>query len=396
MLLNRIIYGVFVAACFGFSMAYTGGITAVLLAIAVAYPFAAAGITAVQLAFLKADFPVRHATFSKNTPFDFSINVTNGSIFPCVPLELTCTLPDAESGRFIRKRVYVSLSPFASAKLVIEGRHQYRGCYKATAERIAAVDPLRIIRISRRMNDEMTMVFLPRKLELEDVLSSCEGEQSFSKPNSVASEKEDFSHVRDYRPGDNIQFIHWKLTAKQDDFMIKQFDSVSDRRAYVICDWSVGSGGDSYLRADTIIETALSFVKAALDLDVHSTVQIGQAPDFEKVSVTSTSEYDMFYEMMSVLPVPTDGRKEDFLALIDNEDMGQAAALILITANLTEEVLFRAREYAKSTEVYLAYVNLGGAPVDGGLYEQPFLFFNIRGSGEDALKLAEAMSKAAD
>ncbi len=396
MLLNRIIYAVFFAACIGFSMAYTSSISAVLLMIAAAYPFIAAGLTAVQLAFLKADFPVRRATFSKNTPFDFCINVKNGSFLPCVPVELTCTLPDADSGRFIRKRVYVSLSPLASAKLIIEGRHLYRGCYTAKAEKIAAVDPLRIIRISRKINEEMTMVFLPRKLGLEDVLSSCEGEQTFSKLNSVSSEKEDFSHVRDYRPGDNIQFIHWKLTAKQDDFMIKQFDSVSDRRAYVICDWSAGSGGDSYLRADTIIETALSFVNAALDLDVHSTVQIGQSPDFETVSVTNISEYDLFYEMMSVLPVPANGRTEDFIALIDGEDMSQAAALVLITANLTDEVLFRAREYARSTEVYLAYVNLGNAPVDGGLYEQPFLFFNIRGSGEDALKLAEAMSKAAD
>lgn len=396
MLLNRIIYGVFLVACVGFSMAYTSSISAILLIIAAAYPVIAAGLTAVQAAFLKADFAENHGTFPKNTPFDFCINVENKSLLPCVPVEITCFLPDAESGRFVRKRVYVSLLPLASAKLVIEGRHLYRGCYAARAEKIAAVDPLRIIRISRKISEEMTMVFLPRKLELEDVLSSCEGEQSFSKPNALSAENEDFSHVRDYRPGDNIQFIHWKLTAKQDDFMIKQFDSASDRRMYVICDWSVGGGGDSYLRADTIIETALSFVKAALDLDVHSTVQIGQAPDFETVSVTNTSEYDLFYEMVSVLPVPADGRAEDFLALIDGEDMGQAAALVLITANLTEEIIFRAREYAKSTEVYLAYVNLGNAPVDGELYEEPFLFFNIRGSGEDALKLAEAMSKAAE
>ncbi len=396
MLLNRIIYAVFLAACLGFSMAYTSSITAVLLVVAVSYPIAAAGFTAVQLAFLNADFTDRRITVPKNTPFEFCVSVKNASIFPCVPLELACSLPDPDSGRFIKKRIYVSLSPLSSANLIVAGRHLYRGCYTATAERISAIDPLRIIRLSKKLNKQMTMVFLPRKLPLEDALSSSMGEQNYSRPNAIIAEKEDFSHVRVYRPGDNIQLMHWKLTAKQDDFMIKQYDSVNDRRVFVLCDWSGGmgsAGGDSFLRADTIIETALAFVQAALDCGIHSTVQLGQPPDFETISVTSASEYDGLYDVMSILPVTADSSHDDFLALADDTDMNRAAAVVLITANLSEEIIFRARRFAKSGETYLVFVNPGSVPVDKTLYEEPFLFFNIRGSGEEALRLAAAMAK---
>ncbi|MGN0678891.1 MAG: DUF58 domain-containing protein [Oscillospiraceae bacterium] len=418
MLKNRIFYAVFLAAALAFSMVYTSRMTAVILVTAIAYPFIAAGIAALQLIFLKADFAETRLTLSKNKSFEFCINVRNSSILPCTPLELVCFIPDAESGRFIRKRIYVSLSPLASAKLIVEGRHLYRGCYTAELETLSIVDPLRIVRLTKKRESKMTFVFLPRKLPLDDVMSSAVGEQNYSRPNSITAEKEDFSHVRDYHIGDNIQLVHWKLTAKQDELMIKQYDAVNDKRVLVICDWSdipaappvpqkdkrgktvtniaTGGNGDSLLRADTIIETALAFVKAALDNGVHSTVQMCQPPDFRAISVTNNSEYDRFFDMMSVLPAVANGRHEDFLALLDSSDANLAAAVVLITSTLTQEIVSRAEEYAQTSEVYLVFINLGNQPVDNSLYDKPFLFLNIRGSGEDALKLAIAMAKAAE
>ncbi len=416
MLKNRIFYGVFLAAALAFSMVYTSGISAIILVIVLAYPLVAAGFTALQLIFLSAEFTQTRLTLPKNKSFDFCINVRNASILPCAPLELMCTLPDSESGRFIRKRVYVSLSPLASAKLVVEGRHLYRGCYAAEISSISAIDPLRIIRLTKKQDSRLTLVFLPRKLPLDDLMSSAVGEQNFSNPNMITAEKEEFSHIRDYRPGDNIRLIHWKLTAKQDELMIKQYDSVNDRRILVVCDWSdiivppaspalpkkrreitvIGGNGDSLLRIDTIIETALAFVKAALDCGVHSTVQMVQGSDFQEFSITNNPEYDRFYDMMTVLPVTANGRHEDFLELLDSSNTRQAAAVVLITSTLSQEIVSRAEEYAKTGEVYLAFVNLGNSPVEDTLYEQQFLFLNIRASGEEALKLAVAMARAAE
>lgn len=395
MLLNRIIYAVFLAACLGFSMAYTANITALLLAVAVLYPAAAAAFTAVQLLFLNADFTERRVTFLKNTNFDICVEVKNRSLFPCVPLELVCSLPDPDSGRFVKKKIYVSLSPFGSARLAVSGRHLYRGCYTAAVERVSAVDPLRIIRITKKLDKQMTMVFLPRRLELEDVLSSSEGEQNYTRPNAVVAEKEDFSHVRLYDPGNDIRLIHWKLTAKQDDLMVKQYDSVNDRRVFVLCDFSrsaVTPDEEQLLIADTVIETALAFVKAALDCGIHSTVQLGQPPEFETTSVTSISEFDGLYDVMSVLPETSDVSHEDFLTLADGTDMSRAAAVVLISPHLSDEMIARARELAVSGETYLAYINTGSAPVDKSLYDEQFLFFNIRGTGEEALRLAAAMA----
>lgn len=389
MVRNRILYALLVVVCIAFSMIYRASITAVLLAVVVVYPLIAAALAAIELIFVKAEFPERRIVCDKNTPFEYYITVKNNSIFPCAPMEVICLLPDPDTAVFSERRIYISFSPFGTARLAIEGRHQYRGCYSARIQRVSVVDPLRIIRVSKKNTCEMVMVFLPRKISLEDLVSTSIGEDNFSRPNPIINDKEDFSHVRDYREGDIIQMVHWKLTAKLDELMIKQYDSINDRRAMIICDWNSGDG-DMFLRMDTVIETAIAFVRDALDSGIHSSVDIGRASERELVQISNEGEFESFYDLMSVFPVS--GEKYDYVSVVDDIDTSSAALVVMITPNLSEEVLERARTIAGNCTVYLAYINLAQRQVDQALFEEEFLFLNVRGSGSDALRLAAAMA----
>lgn len=392
MIKGRVFYAVFAAACISFSMIYTSKVTAVILLTVLFYPIAAAVLTALQAVFIKASFSEERISCDKNSTFEYYIDVCNKSVFPCAPLELICNVPDVDTGRIMSKRFYISLSPFASAKLSVEGKHIYRGYYTAEVVRISAVDPLRIIRISKKGKSRMTMVFSPRKFGIDDVGFSTSGDQDFSSPNISTANRDEFSHVREYELGENIQLVHWKLSAKQDELMIKQFDSVSDKRAFILCDWS-GDDGDAYLRADTVIETTIAFANASLESGINLTALLGRAAENHSFSISNSAEFNRFFDTLAVLPVMLDASHEEFTELIDKTELGMAAAVILVTAQLSEEVLSRASELAQTGIVYLAYINLTSKPVDKQLYEEQFLFMNIRGSGEEALKLALAMAQ---
>lgn len=389
MIRNRIVYIVLAMVCIAFSMVYSSKISAILMIIVLLYPAIAAILTSIQLIFVKAGFEGTRVVFEKNVPFEYYLNVSNDIFLPCSPMEMICHMPDLDSGSFCEKRVYVSLPPLGKARLAIEGKHRYRGCYTCAIEKISVVDPLRIIKITKKSDKKLTMVFVPRRLLLEDVVSNSVGEQNFTRPNPITFEKEDFSHVRSYRDGDILQMVHWKLTAKLDELMIKHYDSINDRRMLILCDWS-GMEADVLLKTDTVIETTLAFVKAALDVGIYAAVDLGRSADEDLLRISNDGEFENFFELMSVLPAPTE--KADFLAVIDRSDKSAAAAIVLITANLTDEVIHRARVMAEQCAVYLAYINLAQRPVDGDLYEEEFLFLNIRGSGEEALKLAAAMA----
>lgn len=233
----------------------------------------------------------------------------------------------------------------------------------------------------------MSMVFLPRKLKLADILSTSAGEQSFSPKKPITSEREDFSHVRGYREGDIMQLVHWKLTAKQDELMIKQFDSVNDVHAAVLCDFNVYPGEcNIMLRSDTVIETALAFVREAVNKGIYCSVETGELSLHDSVSVYDDPTFNRFFELMSVIPAKID--VADFIYTIDNVDLESTSAVIMITTELSEELLARAKAAAQHTAVFYAYINLSLRELPRDFSEDQLVFLNIRRAGERGLHAA--------
>lgn len=377
---NRIIYTTVVIIAVLFSMAYKSRLTAVILMIFLAYPVAAAVFTAVQLFLVKADFADKRVVAEKNTSFELLIDIRNRSVLPCVPAELVCLTPNG--GTFSEKRIYAVIPPGGRARLAIKCRHNFRGCYSCVIKKMAVVDPLRIVRLSRRIDSETVAVILPRKIELDDLIKISSTEHSYAKKNPISSDKEDFSHVREYRSGDIIQMVHWKLTAKQDELMIKQFDSVNDRRALILCGF--GGAGDVLARTDGVIETAIAFVSKALKMGINSSVECGSSV---RAVITNMQEFDSFYEMMAVLP-PT-SEPFDVSYIFGKANLDGLSVLVLITAELTGEIIAAARSAARVCAVFLAFVNVDAAPIDTALYEsREFWFLNICGTAADAFSAA--------
>lgn len=384
---NRAIYILALIGAVIFSMLYTSKLSEVLLAILLLYPLTALIFTAVQLFSIKASFPNRRVVADKFSEFELFIDVKNISFLPCIPVELVCLTPDGNMGVFSEKQVFVSLPPFGKARLSLRCRHNFRGCYSCRIKKISAADPLRIIRLSRKLGAESIMIVLPRKLALDDIIKISGTEHSYAKKNPISSDKEDFSHVREYREGDIIQMVHWKLTAKQDELMIKQFDSINDRRALILCDRN--GEGDVLPKTDAIIETAIAFAAKALKNGINSNVYFD---DDYSSSVTSIPEFDSFFEMMAVMPAAFEPMS--FAELCDrcalnSGGLSGLSVLVIVTAELTEEIIAAARSASGSCAVFLAYVNITEKPVNTELYDNAdFFFLNIRGTDPSALDTA--------
>lgn len=384
---NRVFYILTVVGCLVFSIAYVGKVSEIMLLTVLIYPVLAAIMAVIQLFFVNAHFSYDGATVPKNTTFDLMVRVSNRFIFPVVPMELVCSLPDGDVGLFADKRLFVSLPPLGEAEIPVRCKHKFRGSYRCEISRLYVVDPLRIIRVSKKCERAMTVMFLPRKLTLEDIIFRSAVEQSYAQKTLNSADKEDFSHVREYRDGDVLQLVHWKLTAKQDELMIKQFDSINDLRAVVLCDYSQADDFEGMKRADMVIETAIAFVKTALDKGIHSTVDMGDInakPSF----VNDLGTFNKFYELMSV--ISPDIEAEDFCTMIDELDKTRAAILVLITTQLTDELIERARNAAQQVTVFYAYLNIESQRLENDFSHERFLFLNVIGTEENALENAAA------
>lgn len=387
MVRNRILYILLVVGCVIFSMAYTSRLSALLLFAVLLYPVAAIIFALVLLISVKAEFGAKRVVIDKNEPFDLAVTLINRSILPGVPVEIFCRIPDREVGLFADKRVFASVSPLGQARLSIGCVHKYRGSFECRIYSLSFVDPLRIIRLTKKQKSVLPTIFLPRKLPLDDILSTSSGEQSFSPKKPLSSEREDFSHVRDYRSGDIMQLVHWKLTAKQDELMIKQFDSVNDVRAAVLCDFNIYPGEcNVMLRTDTVIETALAFIREAIGKGIYCCVETGELTQNGSVNVYDVPTFNSFFEFMSVVPPKMD--VADFLYTFDSVNTENVSAVIIVTTELSDALLSRAKAAAKHTSVFYAYINLSLRELPDDFSEERLMFLNIRRAGERGLKTA--------
>lgn len=379
---NRILYIIMALAFLVFSIVYQSRISAVLLIAAAVYPVIAALCAFIASRTAEAGFIEKREVHPKETDIEIWLYVRSRSILPLAPVELQCNLPDRDTGLFCAKRVYAAVPPFGKCRISVSAMHLYRGSYVAEISRISVFDPLRIICVSRKISSEETLVFLPRRLDIGELPAEARGENSSNPAPLLQGEREDFSHVREYRPGDIMQLVHWKLTAKLDDLMIKQYDEATEHKTAVVCDYTFegATPGAVMKQADAVIEAAIAFAQAAVKSGDGALVDFGAYQQEFRSVIRDMGDFESFYDMMSVLPAK--------LEVMDINDTLRAAcrsgtaAVLLITCRLTDDTILAAQTAAENFhgEVALVWLSRGThSELESQAEGKRFLFIPIRG-----------------
>lgn len=370
MALNRLLYTLAVIAAIAFSAVYKSRISAIILIAVLCYPIPALIMVIISCFCVKAGFTDSQsktyngspAVFLKGESFDLWIYVRNKSIIPCCPIEIIGNLPDRETGFFTQKRIYTSVPPLGKFRIAVPSMHRYRGAYKADISRIAFFDPLRIIRISRRCHDEATLVFLPRRLDFGEMNLKSPGEQGNTALSLRSNDREDFSHVREYILGDALQLVHWKLTAKTEELMIKQYEQTSRIKALILCDYQFpgADSGSRMKQADIIIETALAIALSAVRTGTEVLIDFGTETGEYRSEIKDMPAFERFYNFSAL--IPSKAQVRNFCGLIAETMLAQStihsySVVFLTTTHLTEELIIAAEAAAEGFPGIVALVN---------------------------------------
>lgn len=119
---------------------------------------------------------------------------------------------------------------------------QYCGLLKVKLHTMEYRDPMGLLRIQMPVQAFAESVILPNPQKQTEYQR--EGFQAgISEAEETLSKGHDFSEVtdmREYRPGDRIKDIHWKLSAKKQDLMVKERASVAQSQVILLLDLSEG------------------------------------------------------------------------------------------------------------------------------------------------------------
>lgn len=129
------------------------------------------------------------------------------------------------------------LAPGASADVEIEARALKRGVAHSHGVIVGRADPLGLLKAVGRVPCRSNLVVLPRRYTLPPL--TLPGSRRYQ-PGGVAlaasiGDSEEFVGLRDYRPGDPLQRIHWKSFARVGQPIVKEHqDEYFERHALVL------------------------------------------------------------------------------------------------------------------------------------------------------------------
>ena len=269
MLLTKILFIVLILVCAAFYILYIWDFALVLLIVMIALPILMFVTTWITKRMISVEFAVKDKNASKNKDFSVQLVVNNRSIFPIGKAEAHIIYYNVFSNQTSSFDLYLPIQPRNSQRVTFQLRSKFCGIIKIKTSYLNIYDPLRIFKFKTGRNINTEVVIMPEGHEVSGIVhySDRVNEESdmFSEYRSGDDPSEVFD-LREYNPGDKLNRIHWKLSSKKDEFIVKEYSLPIDVPCSLFLDLKCYKDNDLTLPVfDTLIETFLSISQFLLD-----------------------------------------------------------------------------------------------------------------------------------
>lgn len=196
----------------------------------------------------------------KGEEFEVRFVLSNDSWFPLVNVNLNLELSNAFYGNSGNHVLNVPVRAKKETEVTYPIVMEYCGRFHIEISEITFVDVLGIREIRMEVNESSECLIFPNGPERNK-----EAGQIYLRGVTEAMESKekgydfsDVSGIREYIPGDKLQNIHWKLSVKKDELMVKERVNLSAMQLNVLVDLA----NDEDMCAEAVLELADSITKA--------------------------------------------------------------------------------------------------------------------------------------
>ena len=176
-------------------------------------------------------------TTEKNTPYTYSFRIDNHSPLALPFIEAQVSIPQSNAVRCTERTVRLSMAPLTSYHMKNTVSFRFRGTYDIGVKCFYIYDFFRIFRIRVDVENLTTVYVLPRRLTLEETAAhSISDDTARTVRSPLVVDKLEVSDIRDYRSGDSLKSIHWKLSSKSETFIVKDYNTGTSNQTVVFCD----------------------------------------------------------------------------------------------------------------------------------------------------------------
>ncbi len=292
---------------------------------------------------ISASLHIENISICKNTESKITVNLINHSVFPvsCAVATLKITNNLTEETQMLTTMMPVSANNQQSIKFCVS--YEHCGNVTITLKRIKIYDYIKLFskNIFLNVSEEMSVVpelksILP---SIQTTLSNISDNDEFSKlkPGDDCSE---IFNIREYAYGDKLNRIHWNLSSKYDDLMVKEYSLPVSSQIMIIFEFCLDSlSSDPFSKIDSAIEAALSLSKFMTQSGISHKICWfdSKVSLFKTLKISSEDDFSLF--LFSLFSTCT--YKDDFNAFLhyqNESDLTTFSHAIYISPLLSDEI----------------------------------------------------------
>lgn len=260
------------------------------------------------------------------------ITVRHGSPLPVGSLRV---LLNAPGGMGVRQEISVEAPPFAKRSFRHVVRCPHRGSYEVGVAQIAVQDMFGLFEFRRGSGKRMLrMDVCPRPMDLcaLELKASDLGPEFRSRATEDAASPSD---IRKWQDGDELKKVHWKLSMRKRELMVRTFEESARPDTLILPDLSeITALKDQKLTLeDFICEAALGAAKAQLDAGYPVRMPL-QNRRPQEISGRTGADISAFADALMRAEFNSAYPYEQVLMLMQQR-MQRTGGAVLITSRLT-------------------------------------------------------------
>lgn len=224
MLLSRILYIILILFVFTYYFFIDDSVAIVLIILT----FLSFLLLLLNILFIKNKLRISiqtTGTVNKNEEGLIKLHVVNRSFLPVSKARLLIALENTLTGEEFEQVINLSLNAKEEELFPIQLSSQLCGAVKIKIKSITYYDFLGIFQRKSQVEEVDTLYVLPNSYPIELVLEEEDGmitEDVFIQANRKGDNGLEIFGIREYEPGDSVKHVHWNLTSKFNELIVKE------------------------------------------------------------------------------------------------------------------------------------------------------------------------------
>jgi uncharacterized protein (DUF58 family) len=335
MLKRWVAYYLFLLLSLVFALLYPGNTSSAFFYALLLMPLMSLGLSALLLSGFRYDQHVDAFAASKGETVKYRLTAGNRGLMLLPYVEVSFYGADSlYKDEFAPRRL--ALPPRCRGRIDISLPCRFKGAYEIGVRQIVFKDFLGLFTFRQNVAKLGDLVVYPRIVPLESfhVMAGYAGE-----PGEAAGRghdrTENISDIRKYTRGDRLRSIHWKLSAKKEELMVKNFEQASGASMLLLIDASgAGEGLAAMELEDRLVECAVALIYHCARHSIPAELHF-MGDRLVRQTVAGMNDFELAFRMLSEAAFRKDDGLPGIAGLVQDEGSARKT-VAFVTASLTE------------------------------------------------------------